>query len=282
MSLPSRIRTAPPSDQSCAVPTALSPWTHKPVCPGTFGCQRGPQRQALNPDATPFTLERDKEQDGASPFETVSEPKPRRHWGDLESDELLSDSDDYYLSDCDDGAALQVSDGLMKPSASTTPTPALEDTLTRSLLIQSFSCLSQPCSSIDTTDRCSLDSDESHTPIVQQAHSTTVGFRLCTVPEMALPLSEAAATGESVLSSNLGNQRVSVQVEPQDDRRHGYAGLLGLVIGSGESRGTGGIAPSLEPLLAAEADCQVRSLSCTLLVASGVFSGSAVPFNEKC
>lgn len=263
MSLPNRIRTAPPSDHSYAVLTApSSPWTQKPVCLATLGCQRDPKRQALNPDATPFTPKRDKEQDGASPFEAVMEPKPRRHWGDLESDEPLSDSDDC-LSDIDNDAASQVFDGLMKPSASTA-TPALKETLTRSLLIQSFSCLSQPCSSIDTTDRCSPASDESPTPLVQQAHSTTVGFSLCTVPEMALPLSEELATKESVLSSNLCNQRVSVRVEPQDGRRRGYAGLLGLVNGSGESRGTCGFAPSLEPVLAAETDGQVHSLPCML------------------
>lgn len=174
-----------------------------------------------------------------------SSRRPWQSWGDMSDDMSDLEDDEVALPDATGPAPhgspppASSKDGARHDGGrqdSTSP----GSNWTRSLLIQSFSGMSAP-SSGSVLDRGSPASDESPTPLVQQSHSTTVGFTLGAVPE-------------SQAESNLANSRVLVPIDPDDGHRQGYAGLLTL---SKSSKDGCGKVPTIEPVLSAECDDKV-------------------------
>lgn len=147
-------------------------------------------------------------------------------WADL-LDESLSDND---LPSPPGG------DGKAAPPVA----PAsIADTLTQSLLVQSFSGLSATCSSSpDVIDRSGLLASDA----LQRASRGASRDLSHTAP----------------LPAPAGLKRVVVPVQPGEDRRRGYPGLLSMVQRNARRGGDDASEPALRPVSAIDDDPQVR------------------------
>ena len=137
-----------------------------------------------------------------------------------------------------------------KPEAALPPA-SITDTLTQSLLVQSFSGLSATCSSSpDIVDRSGLLTADL---LQRYSHGASGDADSHTAP---LPLPA-------------GLRRVAVPVHPGEDRRRGYAGLLSMLQRTACGAGDDAQQPALRPVSAGEDDPQVqifRFFPLTLLV----------------
>ena len=217
------------------------------------------QPPTLNPKAQPFTP-------GASqafPFAEPTSSARRREWADLDSDAALSDIDGAASDDEGSVSSSAASAASPYKEGTTEFVPAtLAETLSRSLLIQSFNGLarSQPHSGASTSERLSPDSHDSPTPVARQALNTTVGFALAPVPETDVAVALAREAPPPMTPTGAHNSRVSMPVAQHGERRHGYAGLLDLAQTSGRYDCEAMQAPALEPVRDDGDDERVRSL----------------------
>ena len=214
----------------------------------------------LNPKAQPFTPTGASQ---ASPFAEPSSSARRREWADLDSDAALSDTDGAASDDEGSVSSSAASAASPYKEGTTDSVPVtLAETLSRSLLIQSFNGLarSQPGSGASTSERLSPDSHDSPTPVARQTLNTTVGFALAPVPETDVAVALAREAPPPLTPTGAHNSRVSMPVAQHGERRHGYAGLLDLAQTSGRYDCEATQAPALEPVRDDGNDERVRTL----------------------